>query len=77
MPTIFKWKGWTFLFYSLDRSEPPHVHARKDKKELKLWLLPVRLAYNRRCADHEVNAVVAFAEKNERELLDAWNRHFG
>ncbi len=44
MPTIFVWKGWTFLFFSLDRGEPPHVHVRKDRKELKLWLDPVRVA---------------------------------
>ncbi|MGF9694803.1 DUF4160 domain-containing protein [Rhizobium sp. 0TCS1.26] len=77
MPVIFEWKGWRFVFFSLDRGEPPHVHARKDRKELKLWLDPVRVAYNRRVADHEVNAIVGVVNEHRKEFVDAWNRHFG
>ncbi|MDH4413579.1 MAG: DUF4160 domain-containing protein [Rhizobium sp.] len=77
MPTIFEWKGWKFLFFSLDRGEPPHVHVRKDRKELKLWLDPVRVAYNRRLADHEVNAIMDVVNEHRKEFIDAWNRYFG
>jgi hypothetical protein len=77
MPTIFEWKGWKFLFFSLDRREPPHVHVRKDRKELKLWLDPVRVAYNRRVPDHEVNAIIDVVNEHRKEFIDAWNRYFG
>ncbi|MBC2772085.1 DUF4160 domain-containing protein [Rhizobium sp. AQ_MP] len=77
MPTIFVWKGWKFLFFSLDRGEPPHVHVRKDRKELKLWLDPVRVAYNRRVPDHEVNAIIDVVNEHRKEFIDAWNRYFG
>jgi len=77
MPTIFEWKGWKFLFFSLDRSEPPHVHVRKDRKELKLWLDPVHVAYNRRVPDHEVNAIIDVVNEHRKEFIDAWNRYFG
>ena len=34
------------LFYSGDRSEPPHVHVERDDDEPKFWLRPVALAAN-------------------------------
>ncbi|RKE83571.1 DUF4160 domain-containing protein [Rhizobium sp. AG855] len=77
MPTIFEWKGWKFLFFSLDRAEPPHIHVRKDRKELKLWLDPVRVAYNRRVPDHEVNAIIDVVNEHRKEFIDAWKRYFG
>jgi hypothetical protein len=77
MPTIFEWKGWKFLFFCLDRGEPPHVHVRKDRKELTLWLDPVRVAYDRRVPDHEVNAIVDVVNEHQKEFVDAWNRYFG
>ena len=76
MPTLFEWKGWKFLFYSLEGTEPPHVHARKDRKEAKFWLDPVRLARNRRCADHEVNALLAVVAERRAGLLEDWHEHF-
>jgi hypothetical protein len=33
MPTVLRWRGWTFLFYSADWREPPHVHARQGRQE--------------------------------------------
>lgn len=77
MPTLFEWKGWKFLFYSLDRGEPPHLHVRKDRKELKIWLQPIALAFNRRCAGHEVNEIMSVVTERHREILNAWNAHFG
>jgi hypothetical protein len=77
MPTIFEWKGWKFHFFSLDRPEPPHVHVRKDRKELKIWLTPLRLAYNRRCNAREADAILKVADERRSELIDAWHRHFG
>lgn len=76
MPTLLEWKGWKFLFFSLDRKEPPHVHVRKDRKELKIWLDPLALEYARRCADHEINAILRVSEERREEFIDAWRRHF-
>lgn len=65
------------MFHSLDRGEPPHIHVRKDRKELKIWLAPVVLARNRRCADHDVNAIMSIVNERRKEFLDAWTEHFG
>ncbi|MFM9947502.1 MAG: DUF4160 domain-containing protein [Saprospiraceae bacterium] len=31
MPTILKWLGFRFFFYSNEGNEPPHVHIEKGE----------------------------------------------
>ena len=33
MPTLLRWKGYRFFFYSADVWEPPHIHVRQAEKE--------------------------------------------
>jgi hypothetical protein len=40
MPTILYIRGWRLFFYANERSEPPHIHARKGNTECKYWLHP-------------------------------------
>lgn len=40
MPTILFIRGWRLFFYSNERNEPPHIHARKGDMECKYWLHP-------------------------------------
>lgn len=30
MPTVLRWKGYRFYFFSNEGSEPPHIHIDKD-----------------------------------------------
>ncbi len=39
MPTILLIRGWRLFFYANERSEPPHIHARKGDADCKYWLL--------------------------------------
>jgi hypothetical protein len=77
MPTVFEWKGWRFVFYSLDSIEPPHIHIRKDKKEIKVWLENIAIARNKRCTDKEVNELLNVIRLHQQEFLERWNEHFG
>ncbi|KAB0679983.1 DUF4160 domain-containing protein [Aureimonas leprariae] len=77
MPRVFVWKGWEFLFYSLDGSEPPHIHARSGRKELKIWLDSLKVARNSRCRPHEVGELLAVVSERRREFLERWHEHFG
>jgi hypothetical protein len=36
MPTLLRWKGYRFFFYSADGWEPAHIHVAKDGKETKI-----------------------------------------
>lgn len=38
MPTILMKNGWRLFFYTNERNEPPHIHARKGDMECKYWL---------------------------------------
>ena len=38
MPTVLYIDGWRLFFYSNERNEPAHIHARKGNTECKFWL---------------------------------------
>ena len=40
-------KGVNKTFFSYDCSERIHVHVVRDRKEAKLWLDPVEVAFNK------------------------------
>ena len=77
MPTILRWKGWTFLFYSADWREPPHVHARKGRQEVKFWLDDCSVAASRRVPHHQLNALQQMVRRHRDEFLERWHEHFG
>lgn len=46
MPTILRWNGYRFYFFSNEGAEPPHIHIDKAGNSAKYWLQPVALARN-------------------------------
>lgn len=77
MPTILRWNGYRFYFFSNEGHEPPHVHIDKAGRSCKFWLAPVTLSVNRGYADHEIGEVHAKVIECEAAFLDAWNEFFG
>ena len=75
MPTIVI-DGYKFRFYSSDINEPPHVHIIRDSSVAKIWLLPVRVEYNRGYNRPTLNRVVRLTRQHQERLLEAWNAHF-
>jgi hypothetical protein len=43
MPTVLRVRSYRFFFVSLDRSEPPHIHVRRENMVAKFWLDPLLL----------------------------------
>ena len=41
MPTVLRISGFRFFFYSLEGSEPPHIHVEHGGSVAKFWLNPV------------------------------------
>lgn len=39
MATVLILNGWRLYFYSNERHEPPHIHAKKGEMDCKFWLL--------------------------------------
>jgi hypothetical protein len=77
MPTLLRWRGYRFFFYSADGWEPPHVHVFKDGKEAKLWLDDVRLAANLGYEARELNEIIRKTRDERTAFLEAWNDYFG
>ena len=75
MPTLLRWQGWRFHFYSYDRVEPAHVHISKGRQELKVWLANLRVASNKRCSDREISVILRIVSENRDAFLEAWDEH--
>jgi hypothetical protein len=77
MPTVLRVNGYAFLFYAMDRGEPPHVHVRRGRQGAKYWIEPfVRLARNVRFRQHELTEIERIIEQHRDFLLEAWNEFF-
>jgi hypothetical protein len=74
MPTVLRVSGFRFFFYSLEGSEPAHIHVEHADKVAKFWLDPVSLAESR---SHELNRLRVLVIEHHASFREAWNDHFG
>ena len=77
MPEVFREGGYRFFFFSLEGSEPPHVHVESAEKYAKFWLNPIVLVESRRMNSAELTKVRKIIEKRRNEIISKWNEHFG
>jgi hypothetical protein len=76
MPTVLQVGPYGFIFFSSDRSEPPHIHVKRDRQLAKYWLDPIALEKNRGFKEHELNQIAKLVEEHQTVLLDAWHDYF-
>ena len=77
MPTLLRWKGYRFFFYSADGWEPAHIHVVKDGKEAKLWLNDVSVAVNMGYSARELGEIIRKTCDERGVFMEAWNGYFG
>jgi hypothetical protein len=77
MPTVLRIAGYRFFFYSLEGSEPPHVHIEHGDNVAKFWPAPIVLAESRGFRGRELNKLRLMVIEHRLALLEAWNVHFG
>ena len=77
MPTVLRVEGYRFFFVSLDRSEPPHIHVKRERKVAKLWLDPVVLERTGGFRRVEINKIVKLVQEHRDDLLEKWYEFFG
>ena len=77
MPTVFQEGQYTFIFFSSDRGEPPHIHVTKGGAKAKFWLRPVALASNFAFDARTLRELEAMVEANVPRIERVWNEHFG
>ena len=76
MPTVLQVGPYSFIFFSSDRDEPPHIHVKRDKQIAKFWLNPISLGKNRGFREHELNQIARLLTEHETTLMDAWHDYF-
>jgi hypothetical protein len=76
MPTLLRWNGYRFFFYSADGGEPPHVHVCRAEQEAKIWLSDLTVAVNFGYSAQELGEIVRKAREQREAFLEAWNDHF-
>jgi hypothetical protein len=77
MPTVLRVAGYRFFFVSLDRSEPPHIHVKHEKKVAKLWLDPVVVERAGGFSRVEINKILKLVQQHREHLLEKWYEFFG
>lgn len=76
MPTVLRWNGHRFYFYSHEGAEPPHIRVDKAGCTAKFWLAPVGLARNVGYSDRDLNRLHDKIVDKQNELLSAWHDYF-
>ena len=77
MPTVLRSGSYRFFFVSLDRSEPPHVHVRRENMVAKVWLEPVALERAGGFSRVELNAILRLVHEYREQLMRSWYEFFG
>jgi Domain of unknown function (DUF4160) len=77
MPTILRIGGYRFFFVPLDRSEPPHIHVRRENMVAKFWLEPIALERAGGFSRFELGMLTKLINKHREQLLEASYDFFG
>lgn len=77
MPTVLRWKGYRFYFFSNEGNEPPHIHIDKDGNTVEYWLSPVRLARRIGFTERELRILEEKVRSEQEKFTEAWNEYFG
>ncbi len=79
MPTVFRYKGYRFFFYSNegDPSEPLHIHVIKGDSVAKFWLEPdVSVAGSYGMKSSELSMLSKVVKERSDLIRKAWNEYF-
>jgi len=79
MPTILRYKGFKFFFYSNEGCprETAHIHVRGNNSEAKFWLIPdVILARNDGFNARELRELACLVEQHQQEFEEKWHEYF-
>ena len=77
MPTVLRWRGYRFYFYSHEPNEPPHIHVDQGSASAKFWLQPVTLARNMGFEPHILRMLQRTVQEHQTTFLEAWHGYFG
>jgi Domain of unknown function (DUF4160) len=77
VPKIYEERGYEFRFFASDGAERPHVHVRGQGGAAKVWLNPVRFAWQRGFNPHQLHELEGIVRDHERDFMERWHGFFG
>ncbi len=77
MPEVFRDKGFRFLFYSNERSEPCHVHVIGQGGEAKFWIPSCQLVRTYNLNPTQLRTILGILRERVNEIEEKWDEHFG
>jgi len=78
VPTVWRERGFQFFFWSDERNEPPHIHARAGDAYAKVWLgPPIEVAEWHDCNARERRTILEIVTAQRAMMQHAWHEHFG
>jgi hypothetical protein len=77
MPTVLRWNGYRFYFFSNEGFEPRHIHIDKGGNSVKFWLEPISMARNFGFSQSELRTIETKVREEQAKFIEAWNGYFG
>jgi hypothetical protein len=77
MPTILRWQGHRFYFFSNESFEPAHIHVDRAGNTAKFWLDEVALARNIGFSSRDLRVIENKVQKEREMFIRCWHEHFG
>jgi hypothetical protein len=77
VPTLLRWRGYRFYFFSNEGQEPPHIHVDQAGRTAKFWLAEVRLARNIGYSNRQIAELSAKITEEQAHFLESWRVYFG
>ncbi len=72
MPTVLRYKGHRFFFYSADCAEPPHTHVETGGRRAKFWISPIALGWSRGYNESEIREIERIISGYQEQMLETW-----
>jgi len=77
MPTVLRYAGHRFFFFSNEGNEPPHIHVETGENYAKFWLNPVALTKSMGYNAKELRELRKLIEENRHLFVEKWREYFG
>jgi hypothetical protein len=76
MPTVLRWNGYRFYFFSNEGYELTHVHIDKGGNTVKFWLENVAVAHNIGFSARELREIEDKVREERTRFIEAWHEYF-
>ena len=75
MPTVFKYEGYRFYFYSNEHL-PKHIHVENGDGYARVVLETLEVTDSYKLKSKELKKVIKLVQENREKIEGAWHEYF-